>query len=362
MILSILLFILLFYIINKKLDKEEERPVTLSSLPDISKVTFLKSDTDFSVKLVEPKLDISKLLPYQLNKKTLFRPETLEEYVGQENAKNIIRLNIEKIKTLKPVHIIIDGDPGHGKTTIAKIIGKILDADWIERIASQIKTEEDIITLFQEINNSQKQYTILFLDEIHTLQIKPELFYTAMEDYQIGGVNIKPFILIGATTEKNILAKKARPFLDRFHVHLRLSSYTKEDIIEIIKQYKEKLYPKKKILSSNYDLIAMNCKFTPRIAISLLEDNLVESDFTKILTYRNIVRDGLDIIDIEILKLLYDTRKSIGEEAISTAIGISKADYKSLYEPYLTRYKYLIRSRLGRIITNKGIELLESLK
>lgn len=168
--------------------------------------------------------------------------------------------------------------------------------------------------------------------------------------------------MIGATTEKNALVKKFAPFVDRFQVQITLSRYTEEDIFNILKQYKEHLYSDYLIPDGWLRTISQNCKLTPRIAIALLEDLLVVKDVDKVLNMHNIVYKGLTEKDIQILKILAENEKPIGEEALSMMLGISREDYKFLHEAYLIEMGYMARTRSGRIILEKGRELLKEIK
>jgi Holliday junction DNA helicase RuvB len=317
-----------------------------------------KYQDKIDVNIVEPVFNADNINSYNHNKKFIFRPETLEQYIGQDKVKNLVRLNIKKIQQMKAVNVLISGNRGHGKTTLARIISNMLHADFLDVIASQISQPDQIIEYVNKIN-SNPNYTVLFLDEIHSLSPKiAEWFYPVMEDYKLCGKTIKPFTLIGATTEKNILQKKSAPFVDRFQVQLDLEEYTAEEIIDLLQQYKAQLYPIQTIEPLAYRTIADNCKYTPRIAITLLEDVLLEPDIKTVLKYHRIVKDGLTEKDMEILSFLCQNNKPVGEKALAQATGISNADYSEIYEPYLVRKQYVLRGSRGRIIGEKGKEVL----
>ena len=296
-------------------------------------------------------------------KKFIFRPKTLEEYIGQKKAKALVRLNLKKIKELKPVHFLISGHRGCGKTTLAHIIKNSLHAKLIERIAGEIQNPDQVVQLVNEINSSRELNVILFIDEIHAL--KPQLcenFYSIMEDYRIAGRDIKPFILIGATTEKNILMEKVAPMVDRFQVQIELEKYLKEDIVKIITQYKKQLFPNKPLPEGHFDIIAQNSKFTPRIAITLLEDSLVNDNIKHILECHRIIRQGLTDLDLRILKILQENKRPIGGKSLARMLGIPEKDYTTVYEPYLTEQEYIVPTNRGRVLGKKGEEFLEGEK
>ena len=317
-----------------------------------------------SINLVlnKPTIEADKIIEYkgQEQKKFIFRPRNLNEYIGQEKAKKIIKVNVEKIKKLKPVHFLIDGLKGHGKTTLSYIISNLLNSIVYEIVASDV-TQDKIVEMVNWINQ-QKNNVVVFIDEIHGLSPDiVEIFYPIMEDFKIYGKKIKPFVLIGATTEKNILVKKFSPFIDRFNVQITLERYTSKDISKILLQYQKQLYPQFEIDKEAIEKISRNCKFTPRIAISLLEDYLVARDIKEVLDMHNIVIDGLTKKDIQILETLYKNEKPIGEETMAMMLGLSRSDYKFLHESYLIEMGYMARGRSGRIILDKGIRLLENL-
>lgn len=309
------------------------------------------------------RIDISRIKEYNGKglKKYIFRPRNLDEYIGQEKAKELVRVNIKKIKNIRPVHFLIDGLKGHGKTSLAYIISNMIGVNRYEVIGAGVSIDK--LTEILNWINSTDGIPVVFIDEIHNLSPDIiEILYPILEDYSIQGKQIKPFVLIGATTEKNALVKKFAPFVDRFQVQITLSRYTEEDIFKILKQYKEHLYGDYLIPDSWLRTISQNCKLTPRIAIALLEDLLVVKNVDKVLDMHNIVYKGLTEKDIQILKILAENEKPIGEEALSMMIGISREDYKFLHEAYLIEMGYMARTRSGRIILEKGRELLKEIK
>jgi len=342
----------------------EEKSLKLLSIEPYNPTEEPTEEPSIIVK--EPYFNVSKIKnffnPGDGARKFIFRPRTLEEYIGQEKAKKLIRLNIKKILELKPVHILISGHRGCGKTTLTHIIKNKLNANMIERIGGELTNPEQIVDLVNEINVSEGRI-ILFIDEIHALDAKLcETFYPIMEDFKIAGREIKPFIFIGATTEKNILMKKVAPFVDRFQVQVELEKYSEEDIVAILKQYKEQLFPNKELSNINYYIIAKNSRLTPRMGITLLEDNLIEKDIRQVLECHRIVKNGITDIDLKILQILEENNRPIGSKSLSRMIGISQADYEQVYENFLTEQEYIIPTSRGRVLGEKGKLLLESIK
>ena len=344
------------------LSPEEKKAIHASFLKPIQSSDALGDK--LHVIIDAPSLDGAKIVEAGANsfKKFIYRPATLNEYIGQDNAKALIALNIRKIETLKPVHFLISGSRGHGKTTLAYIIKNLLKAKMIERIAKQIICNDDVIDLVNEINASQEKNVILFIDEIHSLdQSLCEIFYPLMEDFKIAGKNVKPFILIGATTEKHILVKNNAPFIDRFQVQVELQHYSSKDIVEILTQYKNQLYPQYPITQDFINIVADNAKKTPRIAISLLEDGIIESDVAHVLKCHRIIYQGLNETDVRILRILIENQKPMGSKSLSQMIGLSEKDYLESYESYLVEQEYILRTARGRTIATKGKEIYEKI-
>jgi len=291
-----------------------------------------------------------------------FRPQELSQYIGQENAKELIRLNISKVINTKPIHFIISGCKGSGKSSLAFIIANMLDFKLNYYIASTFKMEN--LKDFLVANEQSTQPQILFIDEGHSLSIEiGEFLYPILEDFLLPSANItiRPFIFISATTEKSIMLKKFAPLLDRCGADIVLEKYKPEDIKEIIRQYSKQIYneiPNEEIL----ELLSVNSRLTPRISINLTDDYFACKDINKVLRCHRIIKHSLTDIDIRILEHLKEMNKPIGEEALSIIAGLEKADYKSWVEPFLITEGYLTRTSRGRLGTEKSKQLLGEIK
>jgi len=305
----------------------------------------------------EPILYIPKEIPPM---KCSFRPRILEEYIGQSNAKELIRLNIEKIKTIKPVHFIINGTRGHGKSTLAYIIAKELDF----KIHTYIGGSFSMTNLNDFLlENQAGGYHILFIDEIHGL-IKEiaEFMYPIIEDfeYPINNDKLRKFIMIGATTDKNILLKKFGPLVDRCGAQINLEHYQPEDIKKILKQYNAQTH-KMDIDDSIYDILSVNTRFNPRTSLALFDDYVVCRDINKVLRAHRVVKDSLTTDDMIILKHLSDVGEPVGVETLAIITQQTKEDYISLIEPFLLQHGYMSRTSRGRVVTTKGKDLVRSI-
>lgn len=290
-----------------------------------------------------------------------FRPESFEQYIGQERAKDLLTSFIEQIKKREITfpHLLISGSTGTGKTTLAKIVSKQLNKNFIEVIASSMNLGIDI-SMFEELDGG-----VLFMDEIHALKRSIcERWYPIMEDFSISAEEqITPFTMIGATTELGEIKRNRRPFYDRFKLKIELEDYKEADIRKIIKQYAEKVFPKDKVDSKTIEAVARNSRMSPRMAISLLESSIyLGNDIKKALDNLKIIGRGLTDKDLKVLDFLNRNKNGIGEKTISSYLGTSIMNYKQESEIYLLKNNYLVVGDKGRKITEEGIKVLNYLK
>lgn len=314
------------------------------------------------VTLKDPILDTSRIINHDNSNlpKFEFRPQTFEQFIGQQDAKNKAETIIKKVRQGMKSHIIISGGQGLGKTSFINILAKSIPAKLITRIGSQVE-EDETINLINEINTSKEDFVMLFIDEIDSMKSTIlKQWNSIVESFTLADKGIKPFIFACATINKHKLIKKNPDFLDRLPHSINFDKYNSDEINSIITQYKEQLYPDKSISTAVMNTISKNCKFNPRISISLLEDYLIEKNIDKVLLNSKIVKDGLTTIDIEILKILNSAKRPMGANALATKIKISELQYTTEFEPFLVAYDYINRVP-SRIITDKGKELLSEI-
>ena len=362
MIISITILFILW------IAKQSLQDKLISSNENVSTTDFNNNTNNniptenLTMTLKEETFNSDNLINYQTsnkNKKFIYRPQTFDDYIGQYNAKKILELNIKKIKLIKPIHILLSGRRGYGKTTLARIIANNLGAKIIEIIGSQISTTEELEKILNQITSSQETHVILFIDEIETLKYDMcKYLNPILEDFKINDKNIKPFTLIGATINKSHLVKKVDDFVSRFQVQIEMERYSQENIVTILKNYRSQLFPEYNINQNIYEQIANNCRYTPRTAIALLEDVIIENNISQILTYHRIIKNSLTNMDIKILQILHDNEKPIGASALSQMSGLPQSDYEQVNEPFLIEEGYILRSNRGRIITKKGNKFL----
>jgi Holliday junction DNA helicase RuvB len=285
-------------------------------------------------------------------RKSLYRPPTFSEYIGQTNAKELLTAVIQATKTRGSYfpHTLVSGQAGTGKTTLAKIVAHELGVPFTELITSTVDTSFDLLARINETNGG-----VLFLDEIHGLS-RPmaESIYSIMEDFCYNGLNIKPFTMIGATTELGELIKNRRPLVDRFKIKIELDEYTLNELAVIIQHYKSQMFPKDIINGGLFYDIAKNARGNPRLAIGLLENTIYVGDLTKTLKYFKLIKDGYTLRDLKTLKYISLNEKGVGLQGLTSYLGTSAENYMQDIEPWLLRNNLIVRTPRGRKITPEG--------
>lgn len=308
--------------------------------------------------LKEESFDLDKVIEYtgdMTTEKIDFRPQNFGEFVGQFLAKKRISRTIKRVKEGLKTHIFLDAIRGHGKSTMARIIAKELHADIIEITGTMITDKDAIIGIINQIT-SNPRLTVLFVDELDSLDRKYfKLLNPILEEFKIGPKRVKPFVFIGASILKHELLNKCPDTMDRIDTQIKFERYTADDIATILIQYKEHLFPEKKVDEAIYKVIGKNCKFNPRLGIAMLKDYLITPDIREVLNDSRIIYEGLTDIDIKVLNIL-STNKSMGASSLAQSCGISEKEYMTEFEPYLVEFGYIIRASRGRKITEKGIE------
>ncbi len=304
------------------------------------------------------------------------RPTSWKEYIGQEQIKKNLQVFIKAAKKRKETldHILFFGPPGLGKTTLANLIAKEMQADIKTTAAPMIEKSGDLAAILTNLNEGD----ILFIDEIHRLSPAiEEILYPAMEDFRldiiIGSgpaaqtvkIDIPKFTLIGATTRAGMISS---PLRDRFGMHFRLQFYSKEELAKIIKKASLKL--NKECEDDAALEIAKRCRGTPRIALRLLRRvrdfaevenenkiNLKRAKFA--LDQLGVNNLGFDELDLKLLHLLVEAKKAIGLSTIAAALSEDEGTIEDVIEPYLLANGYIERTARGRVATRKTYEVLK---
>ena len=306
------------------------------------------------------------------------RPAMLDEYIGQEEIKENIRVFIEAAKMRGEVldHVLLYGPPGLGKTTLAHIIANELGVNIKTASGPSIEKSGDLAAILSTLEPND----VLFIDEIHRMpRFIEEILYPAMEDFEFDIVigqegnsrNIKidlpPFTLVGATTRAGDISS---PLRDRFGIVSKLNYYTDEELKQIVERTSRVL--DMPIESEAAMELAKRSRKTPRIANRLFKrvrdfalvngDAIITLETTKKSLERlKVDQYGLDQIDIEYLESLINKFNGgpVGVETIATSIGEEVSTVEDVIEPFLLQEGFVKRTQRGRIATDKAYEHLK---
>ena len=301
------------------------------------------------------------------------RPSTLDEYIGQRDVKENIKVFIEAAKIRDEVldHVLLYGPPGLGKTTLAYIIANEMGTNLKTASGPSIEKAGDLAAIL----STHEPGDVLFIDEIHRMpRYIEEILYPEMEDFTLDIIigndsssrNIKidlpPFTLVGATTRAGDLSA---PLRDRFGIVSKLKYYTVDELTTIVKRTS-------KVLDSPIEEdaareLASRSRGTPRIAnrlfkrvrdFALVEGNSVitKSVTEKALSKLMVDKSGLDDTDHQLLMSIIEKFNGgpVGVDAIASSIGEEVTTIEDVYEPYLLQEGFLKRTSRGRIVTEKA--------
>jgi Holliday junction DNA helicase RuvB len=298
------------------------------------------------------------------------RPARLEEFVGQVQIKDALKIAIEAAqKRGEPLdHILFSGPPGLGKTTLAHIIAREMGADIRATTGPVLEKPGDIAALLTPL----KCGDILFIDEIHRINpVVEEVLYPAMEDFFIDvmigegpsarsiKLNLEHFTLIGATTKQGLLGA---PFRDRFGIISRLDLYSPDELVRIVTRSASIL--KIPITPEGAEEIARRSRGTPRIVNRLLRrvrdyatvkgDGTITREITvHALQMMQIDELGLDELDRRILSVIANDFNGgpVGAKTIAISVGEEVRTIEDVYEPFLIQIGFLKRTPQGREVT-----------
>ena len=301
------------------------------------------------------------------------RPQSFQEYVGQERLKKNLKLSIDAAKKRKePIdHVLLYGPPGLGKTTMASVIANEMGANIRITAGPAIERAGDLASILTNLQDGD----ILFIDEIHRLsRAVEEVLYAAMEDYKLDIVigkgpaarsvrlDLPRFTVIGATTRTGSLAA---PLRDRFGHIYRLEFYTPDEIAKIITRAAGIL--ESKIHSDAAALLSTRARLTPRIANRLLKrvrdyadvngDGIIDTVTTiSALTMLEIDELGLDPADRNLLTSIIEAYgdNPVGLTTIAALTGDEATTIEDFYEPYLLQIGFIERTPRGRKVTAKA--------
>ncbi len=300
------------------------------------------------------------------------RPQMLDDYIGQEKAKETLRIYIKAAKDRGEAldHVLFYGPPGLGKTTLAGIIANEMNVNIKITSGPAIEKPGEMAAI---LNNLQEG-DVLFVDEIHRLNRQvEEVLYPAMEDYAIDimigkgasarsiRLNLPKFTLVGATTRAGMLTA---PLRDRFGVVNRLEFYTVDELKTIIMR-------SAKVLNVEIDeqgahALARRSRGTPRLANRLLKrvrdfaqvkyDGYITAEIADYaLDLLDVDKEGLDQMDRDLLITMIEKFQGgpVGLDTLAASVGEDSGTIEDVCEPYLLKNGFIQRTPRGRIVTRK---------
>jgi Holliday junction DNA helicase RuvB len=305
------------------------------------------------------------------------RPRTLDEFVGQEELKQNLKIFVEAAKRRGEAldHMLLAGPPGLGKTSLCRILAGEMGVDIQITSGPSLERAGDMAAILTQLEEGD----FLFIDEIHRLnrQIE-EVLYPAMEDFAMDIVlgqgpsartirmDVPRFTLVGATTRTGLMTK---PLLDRFGFNARLDYYAPEDLKKIV--IRNAAILKIQITEAGADELATRSRGTPRIANRLLRrvrdyaevvgDGTIDEETARAaLAMQGVDGLGLDRIDREYLSLIIEKFDGgpVGVGTISVALGEARDTVEDVYEPYLLQSGLMQRTNRGRIATRRAYDHL----
>ena len=296
------------------------------------------------------------------------RPKRMRDFAGQPQAKERMSISIQAaVKRAEALdHTLFYGPPGLGKTTLAQILARELDVGLRQTTGPVLERPGDLAALL----TSLKSRDVLFIDEIHRLKpVVQEILYSAMEDFKIDIIigegpaatsmtlQIKPFTLVGATTRAGLVTG---PLRDRFGIQERLDLYSDEDLQKIIERSARVLDIPCSVGGAK--VISQRSRGTPRVANRLLRrtrdyaevrenGRITAKVSTKALTMYNVHADGLNEMDRRLLRVLIERFGGgpAGVGALAAGLGEDRGTVEDVYEPFLLRAGFLLRTSRGRV-------------
>lgn len=311
----------------------------------------------------------------------LLRPSNFSEYVGQKKIVENINVMVQSALMRKHAmdHVLLSGPPGLGKTSLAMIIAKELKTELHVISGPAVEKKGDLAAILTNLNAGD----VLFIDEIHRMHISvEEILYSAMEDYRLDimigqgssartmQIDVAPFTLIGATTRSGLLSN---PLRDRFMADLHFDFYQNEELAQIVERNALKL--KIPLSVEARKKIAACARGTPRIANRILrrvrdfalvtqKDQVLLAEVEQALRLMDIDELGLDHMDRKILTVIeeYYGGGPVGIEALCATLAEDRTTIEDVYEPYLLKEGFLLRTPRGRMISDKAKAHLKSVK
>ena len=288
------------------------------------------------------------------------RPTSFDEIMGQDEVVKRLRIMTNGCKNSGQVlpHVLIDGPPGLGKTTISSAIANEMGVNLYTVNAANVRSVKNLMPYLM----GMEPRSVLFIDEIHRLpKLVEEFLYPVMEDFRIDmlvenkpeSIDIPMFTMVGATTSGGSLSQ---PFYDRFTIKEHLSFYAPDVLAKLVGSNADKLG----LNLTNEEMveIAKRSKGTPRILNARLQwyKNYVdyypeEKDIDTIFNSQGIDEHGFDCNDTKYINVLKKNRLNpLGLKSLSGMTGIAMETIENSIEPYMVRMGYVVRTQRGRIL------------
>ena len=305
------------------------------------------------------------------------RPTCLKDFIGQEVAKENLKVFIESAKKRKITmdHVLFSGPPGLGKTTLSQIISKELGVGFKATSGPILAKPGDLAAI---LTNLQER-DVLFIDEIHRINhVVEEVLYPAMEDFQLDlmigegaaarsiRVDLAHFTLVGATTRAGLLSS---PLRDRFGIPIRMEFYTHRELQLIVTKNAELLGIS--ITTDGAEEIAKRSRGTPRIAVRLLKrvrdfaivtniDVIDKKAADTALKRLDVDPQGLDSMDMRYLKCILDFYNGgpVGIDTLAAVLSEKRDTIEEIIEPYILQKGLIQRTARGRVLTQEGFKYL----
>ncbi len=288
------------------------------------------------------------------------RPTSFDEIMGQDEVVKRLRIMTNGCKNSGQVlpHVLIDGPPGLGKTTISSAIANEMDVNLYTVNAASVRSVKNLMPYLM----GMEPRSVLFIDEIHRLpKLVEEFLYPVMEDFRIDmlvenqpeSIDIPMFTMVGATTSGGSLSQ---PFYDRFTIKEHLSFYTPDVLAKLVGSNADKMGLN--LTDEEMVEIAKRSKGTPRILNARLQwyKNYIDSypeekDIDTIFNGQGIDKHGFDCNDIKYINVLKKNRcNPLGLKSLSGMTGIAMETIENSIEPYMVRMGYVVRTQRGRIL------------
>jgi Holliday junction DNA helicase RuvB len=316
-------------------------------------------------------------LPEEAQIERALRPRRLDEYVGQGDAVESLRVSVEAARRRDECldHVLLYGPPGLGKTTLSFILANEMGSGIKSSSGPALERGDDLMGILTSLDARD----VLFIDEIHRLpRVVEELLYPAMEDFEVNFVvergmhartikiPLKPFTLVGATTRAGMLSAALR---ERFGIFHHLDFYADEDLARIVTRSAGILgVPLDPAAAAE---IARRSRGTPRIANRLLrrvrdfaqvrgDGSISQAIADQALTLEGVDRRGLDRLDRRFVQAIIEHYQGgpVGLEAIAATINDEAETLAEMVEPYLLKIGFVVRSPNGRRATPAAYEHL----